>query len=145
MTHYRQAINADINQLLDIEYECFPSHLGKDFFENALRQYKIIVAEIGKKVVGYIIYYVGVDSITLYSVAVRLDYRRQRIATQLLEFLNNYNKDIIETHVPEKSLEAQLFFKNKNFRCNKIIREYFVDDNSYFFVRNVADSVAYVG
>lgn len=135
MTIYRQALSGDINQLLDIEYESLKEHLGKDYFTNALKQYKIIVAEVNRRVVGYMVYYTGPELVQLFSIAVKPEYQRQKIGTSLLHYLSNYNKPI-EVHVPDYALGTQLFFKANGFKCQKIIREYFEFGDSFYFLKN---------
>ena len=119
----REVRKEDFEQVYEIEQTCFVDpyprkHMEYEFNENPLN--KILVAVDQNKVVGFIDYMITFDSATITQVAVIKEYRKQGLATKLLEemektFPTNV-EDVVENITLEvrKSNEAALNLYKKN-------------------------------
>lgn len=119
----REVRKEDFEQVYEIEQTCFVDpyprkHMQYEFYENPLN--KILVAVDQNKVVGFIDFMITFDSATITQVAVIKEYRKQGLATKLLEemektFPTNV-EDVVENITLEvrKSNEAALNLYKKN-------------------------------
>ena len=88
------------------------------------------VAKIRDYVVGFIVYDSSDMNVTqILALAVRKQYRREGIGSQLLNRIVRIPRKAIITHVDERFLETQLFLRSQGFRAVAIERgtpEYYV-------------------
>lgn len=77
----------DIAQIIEIEKKCFSLPWSRDAFVNELKNdlayYQ--VAELGEKIVGYMGMWKVIDECHITNVAVIPEYRKQNIASMLIE------------------------------------------------------------
>jgi len=119
----RPMLLTDIQQVLVIEEESFGSPWSKNAFISELKnQYAYyLVASIGDKVVGYIGAWLIFDEAHITTLAVAKEYRRQGIATLILEELF---KDVRENQINKATLEVRV----SNQRARKLyLQEGFVE------------------
>ena len=88
----RKVKKEDFEQVYQIEQTCFKDpyprkHLEYEFFENPINI--ILVAEVDDKIVGFIDFMVTFNSATIVQIAVVPEYRKQKIATNLLNEMEN--------------------------------------------------------
>ena len=130
----RSMIRKDIPEVLSIEKESFESNWTEDNFINCLQQrnYVNMIAEHKKQVVGFMIYDELYNrGIHLLNFAVRSDWRRQNIGTQMIEKLitklfSQKKQKIIDIEIRETNLRAQLFLRKCGFRAIKILHEHYL-------------------
>lgn len=115
MIKVREMVNEDLDQMYELELECFvapwkKSDLVYELNENPIN--KIYVAIIDDKIVGFIDYMVTFNSSTISQIAVTTKYRKQGIGSTLLmkmfESLPNESEEVVEfvTLEVRKSNEA---------------------------------------
>ena len=83
----RQARARDLPRVLEIELECFPLPWSPVAFRSLLGRERVLflVAEEGRRVVGYAVLWWAADEGDLANLAVAPEARRQRVATRLLD------------------------------------------------------------
>lgn len=115
--HIRWMIVRDIPEVLDIEQKSFKKPWEKvDFFDQLRKRDCMgMVAEVGEKVVGFMVYEFAKDHFRLINIAVHPDYRGKGIGEQLILKLQGKLGSNGRTHivalVPESCLKVESFFK----------------------------------
>lgn len=98
-----------------------------------------LVAELGNRVVGFVIFETTKKRILLLNMAVHPKFRRNGVATTMLASLvrrlSNNKQELIVAEVRESNLAAQLFFRSLNFRAVEVFRKYYDDteEDAYKF------------
>lgn len=134
--HIRWMIRKDMNEILRIEREAFANPWFEEDFIRCLRQRNCIgmVAEHGEKVLGYMVYELHKGRLYIMNFAVNPDCNLRGVGTQMMEKLigklgtTDNKRTLINCHIRETNLEAQLFFKKCGFLCTKIVHDFY--DNS---------------
>ncbi|OCL27762.1 ribosomal-protein-alanine N-acetyltransferase [Orenia metallireducens] len=119
----RPMVTADIQDILMIEEESFSSPWSKNAFMSELKnQYAYyLVASIGDKLVAYIGAWLIFEEAHITTLAVAKEYRRQGIATLILEELF---KDVRENQINKATLEVRV----SNHKAKKLyLQEGFVE------------------
>lgn len=119
----RPMVTADIQDILVIEEESFSSPWSKNAFMSELKnQYAYyLVASIGDKLVAYIGAWLIFEEAHITTLAVAKEYRRQGIATLILEELF---KDVRENQINKATLEVRV----SNHKAKKLyLQEGFVE------------------
>lgn len=119
---YRKHIKGDFEQIAEIEALVFSSPWSQkaveEFTENSYSG--ILVAELNKKVLGYITYSSIIDEIQIANVATHPDFRRMHIAQNLLELLIDKakinNTLSITLEVRESNIKAISLYDKCNFK-----------------------------
>lgn len=122
--HIRWMIRRDFPEILDIEAGGLNQWREEDFVR-CLRHRNCIgmVAEIGEKVVGFMIYELHKTRLELVALAVHPNWRRRNVGEQLVAKLVSKlssHRTKIAVDVPEDRLDAQLFFRSQHFLATKI-------------------------
>ncbi|GAB6099933.1 ribosomal protein S18-alanine N-acetyltransferase [Halanaerocella petrolearia] len=123
-----------LDQVLAIEEDSFSNPWSlPTFIRELYNSYAYyIVAVFGEEIIGYLGSWLLCDEIHITSLAVKKNYRRQGIATKLLDRLfsdvkrANYTKATLE--VRESNYQAQKLYKNEGFIKVKIQKEYYSDN-----------------
>tara|TARA_B100000029_G_scaffold307067_1_gene299879 strand:+ start:2828 stop:3499 length:672 start_codon:yes stop_codon:yes gene_type:complete len=129
----RWLIRRDMAEVLSIERSSFDQPWTEEDFLAHLRQRNCIgmVAEYNQQIVGFMIYELHKARLQLLNFAVSLDYRRlgigQQMVTKLIDKLSQQRRQEILLEVRESNLEAQLFFKAREFRAVRVIRDHYDD------------------
>lgn len=133
--HIRWMIRRDMPRVLQIENECFGSlSWSEEDFIRQLRQRNCIgmVCEIDDEVVGFMLYELHKSKLTIIDFAVMSSFRRMGVGTsmtrKLLGKLSADRRSMIELHIREGNLDAQLFFQSLGFRAVKVCSGFY--DNS---------------
>jgi ribosomal-protein-alanine N-acetyltransferase len=129
----------DLPAVLLVESASFPEPWNaKDFRIHLSQRTNFgMLAEIGKEVVGYIVYRVEGEQIFVLSMAVMPRYRRNGIGTMLITTIlpKMKNRKKIRAIVSDQILDAHLFLKNLGFKALKVKRNYCgPDHDGYDFV-----------
>ena len=106
----RKVNKEDFEQVYQIEQTCFKDpyprkHLEYEFFENPINI--ILVAEVDEKIVGFIDFMVTFNSATIVQIAVVPEYRKQKIATNLLNEMENCFPKDLDDVVENVTLEVR--------------------------------------
>ena len=131
--HIRWMIRRDMPEVLAIEHAGFDLPWTEEEFLRVLRQRNCIgmVAELGERVVGFMIYELHKSKLHILDFAVHPEYRRQGVASQMVEKLvgklSSHRRTRIVLHVRETNLPAQVFFRGQSFRAVEVVREHYQD------------------
>lgn len=148
MIEYRLVKLADFDQVLEIENSCFKEpykeeDLKYEFTKNPVN--KIIVAVDEEKVIGFIDFLITFNSSTIMQIAVKDEYRRQGIATQLLEEMTkSFPKeidDVVETitlEVRESNVAAKKLYESVGYEVVTIKKNYYKDgENAVYMIKRL--------
>lgn len=122
----RWLIRRDMEHVLDIERQSYSPHWQEDDFLSALRQRNCIgmIAEHGHRVVGYMIYELHKEQLTVLKMAVRPDDRRCGIASQMLlrlvDKLSQQRRTNINITISEYNDIAMKVLKGNKFEATGV-------------------------
>jgi [ribosomal protein S18]-alanine N-acetyltransferase len=131
--HIRWMIRRDMPEVLAIEQSSFEFPWCEEEFLRVLRQRNCIgmVAELGERVVGFMIYELHRNKIQVLDFATELSFRRQGVGRQmvakLVGKLSSQRRNRITLLVRETNLQAQFFFRVVGFRATEVLREHYPD------------------
>lgn len=137
----RWTIRRDMEEILEIERLCFEFPWQEDDFIRCFRQMNCIgmVAEVGDKVVGSMVYELHATRLHLLNFAVLPSMQRRGVGrammTKLLNKLSVQRRNRIVLEVRESNLDAQLFFKAMGFKAVSVLRDFYDDttEDAYLF------------
>jgi [ribosomal protein S18]-alanine N-acetyltransferase len=138
--HIRWMIRRDMPEVLRTEQESFEYSWTEEDFLKCLRQRNCIgmVAELGDKVVGFMIYELHKSKLHVLNFAVHPEFRRlgvgRQMVAKLIGKLSSHRRTKITLAVRETNLSAQLFFKMLDFRAIKVLRSYYDDSGEDAFL-----------
>ena len=138
--HIRWMIRRDMAEVLQAEQQSFDHSWTEEDFLRCLRQRNCIgmVAEMGEKVVGFMIYELHKSKLHILNFAVHPDCRRRHIGTQMVQKLigklSSHRRNCITLEVRESNLHSQLFFREAGFRAVRVVREFFADTGEDAYV-----------
>jgi ribosomal-protein-alanine N-acetyltransferase len=131
--HIRWMIRRDMPEVLQTEQASFAQPWSEEDFLRCLRQRNCIgmVAELGEKVVGFMIYELHKTKLHILNFAVHPDFRRlgvgKQMTAKLISKLSSHRRTKITLEVRETNLSAQLFFRAQGFVALRVLRAYFED------------------
>jgi ribosomal-protein-alanine N-acetyltransferase len=131
--HIRWMIRRDMPEVLAIEHASFEFPWCEEEFLRVLRQRNCIgmVAELGERIVGFMIYELHRNKIHVLDFATHPDLRRQGVGRQMVDKLvsklSSQRRNRIGLYVRETNLPAQFFFRVAGFRAVEVVREHFAD------------------
>ena len=131
--HIRWMIRLDIPAVGRIEAASDAFAWSAADFVAYLRQRQCIgmVAEVGARVVGFMIYDLERTRFHLRKLAVDPDFRRRKIGAQMIERLKgkltNHRRRSIDVLVRERNLDSQRFFRCLGFTAHRVLRGHFDD------------------
>ncbi len=131
--HIRWMIRRDMAEVLEIEQESFEFPWCEDDFIRCLRQRNCIgmVAELGERVAGFMIYELHKTRLHVLNFAVGRDFRRRglgkQMLTKLVGKLSFQRRTRVLLEVRETNLPAQLFFRSQGFRAVSVLRDFYDD------------------
>ena len=105
-----EASKEDFEEVVEIENSCFIDPYPRSFLEYEFEQNplnKIIVCKDKDKVVGFIDFMITFNSATISQIAVKNEYRKQGIATKLLNEMEKCFPTDIEDVVENITLEVR--------------------------------------
>ena len=142
--HIRWMIRRDMPEVLNIESQSFEFPWSEDDFIRCLRQRNCIgmVAEHEEQIVGFMIYELNRNLLHVMNFAVRADFRRRGLGSQMLDKLisklSQQRRTQITLEVRESNLAAQLFFRRSGFKAVSVLRDYYEDTTESAYVMNYA-------
>jgi [ribosomal protein S18]-alanine N-acetyltransferase len=129
----RWLIRRDMPEVLNIEQQSFEFSWTEEDFLCCLRQRNCIgmVAERDHEIVGFMIYELHKARLNILNFAVSPKLRRQGVGSQmvmrLVDKLSQQRRKEILLEVRERNLDAQMFFKQQNFRAVRVLRSHYDD------------------
>jgi ribosomal-protein-alanine N-acetyltransferase len=147
--HIRWMIRRDMPEVLAIEHASFEFPWCEEEFLHVLRQRNCIgmVAELGERIVGFMIYELHRNRIQVLDFATHPDLRRQGVGHQMVSKLagklSSQRRNRIALCVRETNLPAQYFFRVVGFRAVEVLREHFPDtgEDAYTMLYHLDESV----
>lgn len=142
--HIRWMIRRDMPEVLNIESQSFEFPWSEDDFIRCLRQRNCIgmVAEHEEQIVGFMIYELNRNLLHVLNFAVRADFRRRGLGSQMLDKLvsklSQQRRTRITLEVRESNLAAQLFFRRAGFKAVSVLRDFYEDTTESAYVMNYA-------
>jgi ribosomal-protein-alanine N-acetyltransferase len=135
-------IRRDLPEVLEIERAGFPQPWTEENFAAALRVRNCIglVAELGEKVIGFMVYELYKTSLHVLNFAVHPDYRLSGVGTAMVEKLKSklspHRRTRITLDIRETNLPGQLFFRGQGFRARGVDRHGYddTDESAYRFI-----------
>ena len=140
--HIRWMIRRDMPEVLAIEHASFDFPWCEEEFLRVLRQRNCIgmVAELGERVVGFMIYELHKSKLNILDFAVHPEFRRQGVAAQMVEKLvgklSSHRRTRIVLHLRETNLPAQVFFRTQGFKAIEVVREHYQDTAEDAYLMN---------
>lgn len=139
--YIRWLINRDMPAVLDIENDSFPFAWTREDFRNALRQRNCMamVAEIGDKIVGYMIYELHRNRLEILNLAVHGEHRRSGVGSSMIAKLygklSPQRRTRIVAAVCERNEVAHYWLKACGFTAVEILRDYYeeITADAYLF------------
>jgi len=138
--HIRWMIRRDMPEVLEIEKSGFEFPWSEEDFIRCLRQRNCIgmVAEYDDRVVGFMIYELHKNQLHVLNFAVRPDFRRRGVGSQMVGKLkgklSQQRRNRVVLEIRETNLAAQLFFRNTDFRAVSVLRDYYDDTTEDAYV-----------
>ncbi|MBV8312165.1 MAG: ribosomal protein S18-alanine N-acetyltransferase [Planctomycetaceae bacterium] len=147
--HIRWMIRRDMPEVLAIEHASFEYPWCEEEFLRILRQRNCIgmVAELGERIVGFMIYELHRNKIHVLDFAVHPELRRHGVGRQMVSKLagklSSQRRNRIALFVRETNLPAQFFFRVVGFRATEVVREHYQDtgEDAYSMFYHLDESV----
>jgi [ribosomal protein S18]-alanine N-acetyltransferase len=147
--HIRWMIRRDMPEVLAIEHASFEYPWCEEEFLQILRQRNCIgmVAELGERIVGFMIYELHRNKIHVLDFAVHPELRRHGVGRQMVSKLagklSSQRRNRIALFVRETNLPAQFFFRIVGFRAAEVVREHYQDtgEDAYSMFYHLDESV----
>jgi ribosomal-protein-alanine N-acetyltransferase len=147
--HIRWMIRRDMPEVLAIEHASFEYPWCEEEFLRILRQRNCIgmVAELGERIVGFMIYELHRNKIHVLDFAVHPELRRHGVGRQMVSKLagklSSQRRNRIALFVRETNLPAQFFFRIVGFRAAEVVREHYQDtgEDAYSMFYHLDESV----
>lgn len=136
----RWRLDRDVPAMMEIENLCHSEPWDEVEMWRTLRHRSRIcrVAEVNRKIVGYVIYELSKEYLNVTNLAVHPDWQRQGVGTELIgrlkRCLSEQRRSRIYAAVSEQNLDAHLFFQAQEFRAVDILRGFYDQVDAYDFV-----------
>ncbi|WP_407453368.1 ribosomal protein S18-alanine N-acetyltransferase [Methanobrevibacter sp.] len=132
----RKFVPTDLKRVFEIENMSFSQSYGINMFQQLYEMgIGFLVAEVDDYVIGYVMFWIKYEyQGHIISIAVDKNYRRQGAGTQLLvkaiSILALLNIDTIYLEVNQNNTAAVEFYKNFNFKIDRIVPGYYENGDS---------------
>jgi [ribosomal protein S18]-alanine N-acetyltransferase len=141
--HLRWLLRCDMPAILAIEHAAFAEPWSEDDFLRCLRHRNVIAlaAEVDEGIAGYVVYECHKTSLTILNLAVHPNHRCQGVGRSLVEKLyfklTPTRRNRITLQISDRNLPGHLFFRALGFRCVKVVRHPYCqnDSDAYVLVR----------
>ncbi|MDQ0254168.1 ribosomal-protein-alanine N-acetyltransferase [Evansella vedderi] len=125
----------DIDQVMEVEQDSFTTPWSRGAFINELTTNQFayyLVAEIDKRIVGYIGVWIIIDEAHITNIAVHSDFRRRGIGEMLLDGAMELAKTLgakkLTLEVRVSNTVAQNMYRKKGFQQGGIRKKYYTDN-----------------
>ena len=136
---------SEIKQIEDIEFSLKHRLLTYPTLQTTLinKNYYYFIAKLKDNIIGYIAAEFLVDHFDILAIAVLEEYRRQNIASQLINMIFEISKKLniqdIFLEVRCNNLSAINFYEKMGFKKISVRKNYYTDTNedAYIYVKNI--------
>lgn len=131
---FRPMNSTDLDEIMTIERSSFSYPWSTRFFlqELGVSSARSLLAEIGGKIVGYIIYWRLPDAIDVHNLAVHPAHRRQEIGRSLVQAVidegRHYGLGRVTLEVRKSNEAAQRLYHSLGFVASGVRKGYYSDD-----------------
>ncbi len=135
----RCMIRRDMDQVIEIDRQCFADPWGLVEFCERLRQRNVmgLVAESGERICGYFLYELRKNRFDIFRLAVDPELWREGVGSKFLQRLQNKlhpeRRHTITALVAETNLFGQLFLRSQRFRAVHTFSGCFDGRDGYMF------------
>lgn len=139
LVHVRWMIRRDMPEILAMKESPYLERWSEEDFLSHLRQRNEIgmVAELGEKIVGFMVYELRRKSLFIHRLAIHSGYERRAIGSQMVQKLkgklSSHRRVSLDFRIHERNVGAQLFLKSQGFQSLGIHRGAFGSDDGYDF------------
>ncbi|MFQ5850999.1 MAG: ribosomal protein S18-alanine N-acetyltransferase [Candidatus Binatia bacterium] len=132
--HFREMTPSDLDDVMRIERASFSSPWSARFFLDELKvpYARSLLAWVGRRIVGYIIYWQLPGEVDIHNLAVHPAYRRQGIGRSLLRAAvheaRNRGSSRVTLEVRKSNEAAQRLYQSLSFVARGVRRGYYSDD-----------------
>jgi len=146
MYKIRHANETDLDEIFQIENDVSGSWNKKYFLNELNNSFSIfIVAEISNEVAGFAVAWDVRGEIQLNNIAVKKIYRKNGIASSLIDrivmILKDKNPEKIFIEVREKNKAARLFYKKFGFFETGLRKNYYINDNAILMEKDIKNEI----
>jgi len=134
MFRLREVREADLNEILEIEYRCFPDPYPLSLLHRLMMIHRdtFLVAEVEKRVVGYVIGALRWGNTGhILAIGVSPEHRRQGIGkammAEVIRRLGVKGARLIRLEVRKSNIPAQMFYHSLGFKKMEEIPYYYED------------------
>ncbi len=127
----RWMIRRDLPSIISIENRCFSDPWKEEDFLSVLRLRNVIgmVCELENKIIGFVVYELNDNAMSIVTLAVDPDFQRKRFGTFIInkikQKLSMQRRTLINCLVRESDLSSQLFLAKNGFKCIEILKKPF--------------------
>ncbi|UTR08742.1 ribosomal protein S18-alanine N-acetyltransferase [Evansella sp. LMS18] len=125
----------DLDQVMEVEHNCFPSPWSRGAFVNELGSNQFayyLVALSGERIIGYIGVWIIIDEAHITNVAVHSDFRKQGVGEKLLQSSMALAKTLgakkITLEVRVSNEPAKIMYSKFGFENGGIRKNYYTDN-----------------
>jgi ribosomal-protein-alanine N-acetyltransferase len=121
----------DLPEALEIERQCFPDPWTEGIFRSGFLDERTFYYSVrdGKRLAGYCCLYHGYDGCCINNIAVAPDYRRQGVATHLMQVMELKSLELAERltlEVRVSNLAAISLYTTRGFQSEGIHPNYYL-------------------
>ena len=131
---FRPMLEADLDQVVEIEKASMPSPWSKELFDEELKRaaaHYFVVEEDGK-VAGYMGYWEAPDEAHIINLAIAPDFRNKGLGQKMMEQCLNYaakrGAHLATLEVRQSNEAAQRLYEKCDFRTVAIRKKYYSDN-----------------
>jgi ribosomal-protein-alanine N-acetyltransferase len=127
-------LEADLEQVVEIEKASMPSPWSKELFEEELHRdaAQYFVAEVDGKVAGYMGYWEAPEEAHIINLAIGPEFRQKGLGLQMmdhcLEFARKRGAKLATLEVRQSNEAAQGLYEKAGFRTVAIRKKYYSDN-----------------
>lgn len=125
------ANETDAKEITAIDNLIFEDKWSADAYSRECKNNKIFVAKLLDKIIGFIDLEIVADEMNIVKVGVLPDYRRNRVAIQLinhaLEYAKQNNIASVGLEVSSNNIPAQNLYKKMGFESTRVRKQYYKD------------------
>jgi [ribosomal protein S18]-alanine N-acetyltransferase len=131
---FRPMRSSDLSEVIEIEHASFTYPWSRNFFLQELKVgcARSVLAVVGDRSVGYIIYWLLQREIDVHNLAVHPAYRRRGIGKALLEAVikeaRHHRVDRVTLEVRKSNEAAQKLYQSLGFSAKGVRTAYYSDD-----------------
>lgn len=135
----RPAVEDDFEQMLAIEKACYPQPWSENhFYQELQKPYSRVLVltddETDTVVLGYIVYWIQAEGVSLHNIAVDPKWRGMGLARRLLQLMIN---ETVRDEIPRITLEVResntsaiTLYKSIGFRATQTRQKFYNDGES---------------